>query len=307
VIILIEASEESGSPDLAAYVEHLRVRIGQPSLVICLDSSALSYDRLWLTTSLRGNLVISVRVDVLEEGVHSGGAGGIVPSSFRILRRIMSRIEDEATGEILLPELRGGGIPDSHRANLSALAAEFPDFSFPVVDGLHLLGASAAERLMAKAWAPALEVIGMDGVPAVRDGGNVLRPYTTAKFSLRLPPDVDAQVATAAVVAACTTDEGAHITVDVEHPANGWSSPPLSEAVEATVRRASEVCFGRGPGHMGEGGTIPFLADLQRGFPGTGIVATGVLGPHSNAHGPNEFLHIPMGKAVTYLAAELLS
>ncbi len=307
VVILIEASEESGSPDLSAYVEHLSDRIGQPSLVICLDSSALSYDRLWLTTSLRGNLVISVRVDVLTEGVHSGGAGGIVPSSFRLLRRIMSRIEDETTGEILLPELRGGGIPESHRANIEAVAAEFPEFSFPAVDGLHLLGASTAERMIAKAWAPALEVIGIDGVPAVRDGGNVLRPYTTAKFSLRLPPDVDAQVATAAVIAACTTDEGAHVTIDVEHPANGWASPPLSPEVEATVRRASEACFGRSPGHMGEGGTIPFLADLQRGFPSTGIVATGVLGPHSNAHGPNEFLHIPMGKAVTYAVAELLS
>ena len=236
-----------------------------------------------------------------------GGAGGIVPSSFRILRQIMARIEDSATGEILLPELQGNGIPAANKANLEALAQEFPDFAYPTVDGLHLMGSSAAERLLAKAWAPALEVIGMDGVPAVRDGGNVLRPYTTAKFSLRLPPDVDAQVAAAAVIAVCTTDEGAHITVDVEHPANGWASHPLSDEVEATVRRASDACFGRGPGHMGEGGTIPFLADLQKGFPSTGIVATGVLGPHSNAHGPNEFLHIPMGKAVTYLAAELLS
>jgi acetylornithine deacetylase/succinyl-diaminopimelate desuccinylase-like protein len=307
VVILIEASEESGSPDLSAYVAHLSARIGHPSLVVCLDSSALSYDRLWLTTSLRGNLVVSVRVDVLTEGVHSGSAGGVVPSSFRILRRIMSRIEDERTGEILLPELHGAGIPDAHRANLEAVALEFPEFNYPSVDGLHLLGETTAERFVAKAWEPALEVIGMDGLPAVRDGGNVLRPYTTAKFSLRLPPDVDAQVAAAVVVAACTTDEGAHVTIDVEHPANGWASPPLSEEVEDTVRRASEACFGRGPGHVGEGGTIPFLADLQRSFPSTGIVATGVLGPHSNAHGPNEFLHLPMAKAVTYAVAELLS
>ncbi len=307
VVIMIEASEESGSPDLAAYVEHLSGRIGQPSLVICLDSSALSWDRLWLTSSLRGNVVISVRVDVLTEGVHSGGAGGVVPSSFRILRQILSRIEDAETGEILLPELKGAGIPAAHRTNVEEVAEEFPSFAFPAVDGLHLLGQSSAERLIAKTWEPALEVIGMDGIPAVRDGGNVLRPYTTAKFSLRLPPDVDAQAAAAAVVAVCTTDEGAHITIDIEHPANGWASPPLSDAVEATVGRASNVCFGRSHGHVGEGGTIPFLADLQKGFPTTGIVATGVLGPHSNAHGPNEFLHIPMAKAVTYAVAELLS
>jgi acetylornithine deacetylase/succinyl-diaminopimelate desuccinylase-like protein len=182
VVILIEASEESGSPDLSAYVAHLQDRIGSPSLVICLDSGCLSYDRLWLTSSLRGNLVADIRVQVLTEGVHSGGAGGVVPSSFRILRRILSRIEDEVTGEIILPELRGAGIPDEHRAHLAADAQEFPDSAFPLVEGLRLLEESPVDRLIARSWSPALEVIGMDGIPAVRDGGNVLRPYTTAKI-----------------------------------------------------------------------------------------------------------------------------
>jgi acetylornithine deacetylase/succinyl-diaminopimelate desuccinylase-like protein len=306
VTILIEASEESGSPDLSAYVAHLSDRIGRPRLVICLDSGGLSYDRLWLTSSLRGNLVVSVRVDVLTEGVHSGAAGGLVPSSFRILRRILSRIEDEATGEILLPELRGAGIPESYATALTEVALEFPDLGLPSVDGLHLLGASPADRLIAKAWSAALEVTGAEGLPALRDGGNVLRPYTTAKFSLRLPPDVDAQLAADALISAITTDEGAHITIDLETPANGWYSPPLDPDVTAALTRASVDRFGRPPGSFGEGGTIPFLADLQKSFPGTGIVALGVLGPHSNAHGPNEFLHIPMAKAVTYAVAELL-
>ena len=306
VTILIEASEESGSPDLSAYVGHLGERIGHPRLVICLDSGGLSYDRLWLTSSLRGNLVVSVRVDVLTEGVHSGAAGGLVPSSFRILRRILSRIEDEATGEILLPELQGAGIPESYATALTEVALEFPDLGLPTVDGLHLLGESPADRLIAKAWSAALEVTGAEGLPALRDGGNVLRPYTTTKFSLRLPPDVDAQVAADALISAITTDEGAHITIDLETPANGWYSPPLDPDVTAALTRASVDRFGRPPGSFGEGGTIPFLADLQKSFPGTGIVALGVLGPHSNAHGPNEFLHIPMAKAVTYAVAELL-
>ena len=235
VTILIEASEESGSPDLSAYVAHLGDRIGRPRLVICLDSGGLSYDRLWLTSSLRGNLVVSVRVDVLTEGVHSGAAGGLVPSSFRILRRILSRIEDEATGEILLPELRGAGIPESYATALTEVALEFPDLGLPSVDGLHLLGASPADRLIAKAWSAALEVTGAEGLPALRDGGNVLRPYTTAKFSLRLPPDVDAQVAADALISAITTDEGAHITIDLETPANGWYSPPLDPDVTAAL------------------------------------------------------------------------
>jgi acetylornithine deacetylase/succinyl-diaminopimelate desuccinylase-like protein len=306
VMILIEASEESGSPDLSAYVAHLGDRIGRPRLVICLDSGGLSYDRLWLTASLRGNLVATVRVDVLTEGVHSGGAGGLVPSSFRILRHILSRIEDDATGEILLPELRGAGIPADYAAALAEVALEFPDLGLPVVDGLHLLGKTSADRLQARAWSAALEVVGADGLPASRDGGNVLRPYTTAKVSIRLPPDVDAESAADALISAITTDEGAHITIDLEATANGWYPPPLDPAVTAALTRASVDRFGRAPGSFGEGGTIPFLADLQKSFPGTGIVALGVLGPHSNAHGPNEFLHIPMAKAVTHAVAELL-
>jgi acetylornithine deacetylase/succinyl-diaminopimelate desuccinylase-like protein len=306
VVILIEASEESGSPDLSAYVEHLGERIGSPSLVICLDSGALSYDRLWITSSLRGNLVVSVQVQVLTEGVHSGMGGGVVPSSFRILRRILSRIEDESTGRILLPELLGGGIPDDHRAHLTAIAHEFPDSSLPIVDDLRLLGATPVDRVIAKAWAAALEVTGMDGLPAVQDGGNVLRPSTTAKFSLRLPPDVEAMAAMDALISAIATDEGAHITIDIEPPASGWIAPPLDEAAAAALSRASQARFGREPAFYGEGGTIPFLADLKRGFPQTRFVATGVLGPHSNAHGPNEFLHIPMAKAVTHAVAELL-
>jgi acetylornithine deacetylase/succinyl-diaminopimelate desuccinylase-like protein len=306
VVILIEASEESGSPDLSAYVEHLRARIGTPTLVICLDSGCLSYDRLWLTSSLRGNLVASVRVDVLTEGVHSGVGGGVVPSSFRILRSMLSRIEDEATGEIVLPELRGAGVPDDLRSSLNAAAEEFADSALPTVEGLRLAGSSAGDRLVARAWSAALEVTGMDGVPAVRDGGNVLRPFTTAKISVRLPPDVDAQVAADALISALATEEGAHITIDLEGVADGWVAPPLDAHNTAALERASRAEFDQPVGFHGEGGTIPFLADLKRSFPHTQFVATGVLGPHSNAHGPNEFLHIPMAKAVTAAVAELL-
>ncbi len=306
VLVLIEASEESGSPDLLAYLDHLRERIGRPRLVLCLDSGGLSYDRLWLTTSLRGNLVATVRVDVLTEGIHSGQGGGVVPSSFRILRRMLSGIEDEATGRILLPELLGAGIPEAHRANVAALATEFPDSAAPVVDGLKLLADDPVGRLTARTWGAALEVTGADGLPTPREGGNVLRPSTTLKFSLRLPPDVDAERACDALISALRTDEGAHVTIDMEAAAQGWIAEPLAPAVADTLARVSTERFGRAPGYVGEGGSIPFLADLQRGFPGTQFVATGVLGPHSNAHGPNESLHIPMAKAVTQAVAALL-
>ena len=306
VLVLIEASEESGSPDLAAYLEHLAPRIGTPRLVVCLDSGGLSYDRLWLTTSLRGMLIVTITVDVLTEGIHSGQGGGAVPSSFRIMRRILSAIEDEADGRILLPELLGAGMPDAHRTNLAALAAEFPDSGYPVVDGLHLLGKDPLARLTARTWGAALEVVGADGLPKPRDAGNVLRPSTTLKLAVRLPPDVDVQSACDALISAIRTDEGAHVTIDVEGVAQGWVAPPLDAGIAAVVDRVSKERFGRAAGAVGEGGSIPFLADLQKGFPGVQFVATGVLGPHSNAHGPNESLHIPMGKAVTHMVAELL-
>ncbi len=307
VLILIEASEESGSPDLLAYLDALRARIGRPRLVVCLDSGGLSYDRLWLTTSLRGNLVVTVTAQVLTEGIHSGQGGGVVPSSFRILRRMLSGIEDEATGRILLPELRGAGIPEAHRANLVTLAEEFPDSAAPVVDGLHLLAPDPVDRLAARTWGAALEVVGADGLP--RPAGRRERPAPL--------DDTQALAATAtrrrrgaracdALISALRTDEGAHVTIDVEGVAQGWIAPPLEADVAAILARVSTERFGRAPGFAGEGGSIPFLADLQRGFPGTQFVATGVLGPHSNAHGPNEALHIPMAKAVTHAVAELL-
>lgn len=304
VVVLIEASEESGSPDLPAHLADIGDRLGDPDLVVCLDSGCLTYDRLWLTSSLRGNLVGTVSVQVLTEGVHSGSAGGIVPTSFRLLRRLLDRLEDSRTGEIRLASLHGDRPQGSGAPRRGFDSAE----AFPVVPGLELDGASDAERLERRAWAPALAVTGMDGIPAVRDGGNVLRPFTTAKFSLRLPPTVDANAAMSAVESALLADppSGAAVRVHFDTPATGWAAPPLVDWVDDAFTAASQELFGEAPGALGEGGTIPFLAMLGERYPGVPLVATGVLGPGSNAHGPNEFLHLPMAEAVTVATARLL-
>ena len=306
VLVLTEASEESGSPDLPDHLEALAPRIGHPDLVLCLDSGCLSYDRLWLTTSLRGNLVLTVSVEVLAEGVHSGSAGGIVPTSFRLLRQLLDRLEDSATGEVRLPELHAE-VPDAHRPG-EAPPWQAAD-TFPTAPGLVLEGTSDTERLLRRAWGPALAVTGMDGVPSVRDGGNVLRPCTTAKLSLRLPPSVDAQRAARAVEGVLTADPpaGATVRVRAESPATGWVAPAFEPWVTEAFGSASQEVFGRAPGTLGEGGTIPFLAMLTERYPGTPLVATGVLGPGSNAHGPNEFLHLPMAEAVTVASARLIA
>jgi acetylornithine deacetylase/succinyl-diaminopimelate desuccinylase-like protein len=310
-VLLIEASEESGSPDLPAHVEALADRIGSPSLVVCLDSGCATYDRLWVTTSLRGLVGATVTVDVLTEGVHSGGAGGVVPSSFRVLRALLERIEDATTGELLLPELHGA-VPADRAAQLETTAAELgarPGAGFPVIDGLvvHADG-DAVAQLRARTWAPALAYIGIDGVPPMSAAGNVLRPRTAVKLSFRLAPTVDPDRAAAAIESALTATppHGATVTVDIADRAAGWNAPAHEAWLDEALRSASEAVYGRPARMIGEGGSIPFMAMLGERFPAAQFLVTGVLGPASNAHGPNEFLHVPYATKLTEAVAHVL-
>lgn len=303
-VVLIEASEESASEDLEPYIDALAGRIGDPSLVVCLDSGCGTYDRLWLTTSLRGLVAIDVTVRVLREGVHSGAAGGVVPSTFRILRSLLDRVEDSATGALLVPELHVT-VPDDRAAEVEATAADLGPLvagEFPFVEGVRpSADGDPAAQLRAKTWDPALEVIAVEGIPSRPDGGNVLRPFTTARLSFRLPPTCDPVAAAAAVVRALTDDppHGAAVEVDVVQTASGWNAPPTEAWLHAALDAASTEAFGRSYSTMGEGGSIPFMAMLGSRFPNAQFVITGVMGPGSNAHGPNEFLDVPMAKAVT--------
>jgi acetylornithine deacetylase/succinyl-diaminopimelate desuccinylase-like protein len=315
-VIVIEASEESGSPDLPFYVDHLAARIGTPGLVVCLDSGAGNYDQLWLTTSLRGNLIGTLTVKVLTEGVHSGAASGIVPSSFRILRHLLSRIEDEATGRMTLPELFVEIPPDRQRQAIETAAI----LGDEVWSGLPFAGATKpmaspdsddrnADLLLEKTWRPQLAVTAMDGYPLPANGGNVLLPFSTAKISLRLPPTLEAEKARTALKTALEADPPyeAEVTFDVPRGDNGWSAPTLAPWLATSLNRASKAAFGRPVAFHGEGGSIPFMAMLGAKFPQTQFVVTGVLGPHSNAHGPNEFLHIPFAKKLSACIAAVLA
>lgn len=307
-VVLIEASEESGSPDLPAYVEHLADRIGTPSLVVCLDSWSPDDRRLWLTTSLRGLIQARLRVDVLRDGIHSGHAGGVVPSSFRVLRHLLDRIEDSATGRILLPEARAE-IPAERRAQAEAAVAagvdprtEPPWVADPPAD-------DPVDLLLASTWAPALSVTGLGGAPPPEEAGNVQRAHTEAALSLRLPPGVDAAPVAAALERVLTTDvpAGALVTVTVPSAETGWAAPPTADWLAAALDAASAATFGQPPGGVGVGGSIPFMAMLGERFPDAQFVITGVLVPGSNAHGPNESLHIPTGKRVTAAVATVLA
>ena len=309
-VILIEASEESGSPDLPAHVAALADRIGPVDLVVCLDSGCETYDRLWLTTSLRGLVGVDVKVEVLTEGIHSG-ASGVVPSSFRVLRRLLDRIEDSETGRILLAECQVP-IPDERRRQAEVVGQLLgPDgmAPYPFAGTTRPVVADPAQMALARSWSAALSVTGLEGAPSLGEAGNVLRPSTSARLSLRLPPGCDPDRARDAVVAALTSDPpyGAVVTVTGSEVAWGWDAPATAPWLEQAVDEASRAAFGLPPAATGLGGTIPFMAMLGQRFPDAQFLITGVLGPGSNAHGPNEFLDLAMVRGVTACVADVVA
>ncbi len=310
-VVLIEACEESGSYDLPYYVRHLADRIGQPSLVVCLDSGCGNYDQLWLTTSLRGMTGGVLDVKILTEGVHSGDASGVAPSSFRILRQILSRLEDENTGAIPPPAFNAP-IPAERVEQAARAAASLGDevfAKFPFVETARPVDSDLVELILNRTWRPQLAITGVDGIPGLDSAGNVLRPHTAVKISLRLPPTVDAVQAGSALKAMLERDPpyGAKVSFTLEKAGSGWNAPPLAPWLSDAIDQASMATFGRPAALMGEGGSIPFMGMLGESFPQAQFVITGVLGPHSNAHGPNEFLHLQAGKNVTAAVAVVLA
>jgi acetylornithine deacetylase/succinyl-diaminopimelate desuccinylase-like protein len=318
---LIEACEESGSPDLPAYLEALKGRLGQVGLVVCLDSGAGNYDQLWLTTSLRGMVSGVLKVEILTEGIHSGDASGLVPSSFRILRQVLDRLEDSKTGT-LLPGSLHCEIPASRVAQAEATAAILKDEvykRFPWAcgaDGGTALPTTTdpVQALLNRTWRPTLSVTGAEGFPELSSAGNVLRPYTAFKLSLRLPPLVDGNEASLKLKALLEDNApyNAKVTFQADGRAGalgatGWNAPELSSWLETSLNEASLAHWGAPLGYIGQGGTIPLMSMLGKGFPKAQMMVCGVLGPKSNAHGPNEFLHVPYGKKLTAAVAQVIA
>ena len=319
IVGLIETCEESGSYDLLPYLDALRARLGDVGLVICLDSGAGNYDQLWLTTSLRGLAGGTLKVEVLTEGVHSGDASGLVPSSFRIMRQVLDRLEDSATGR-LLPASFHCEVPADRLAQARATAAILGDQVYRRFPWAHWdCGGSTAfalptttdplQALVNRTWIPALSVTGAEGFPALQDSGNVLRPYTAFKLSLRLPPLVDAARAVQELKTLLEDNAPyqARVTFDAGSVATGWNAPATAPWFEQALTDASQAHFGAPCGYIGQGGTIPLMNMLSEGFPQAQMMVCGVLGPKSNAHGPNEFLHVPYAKKLTAAVAQVIA
>lgn len=307
--LLIEASEESSSVDLPAYIEHLAPRLGEPGLIVALDAGCGNYEQLWTTTSLRGQVAGTLSVRVLDEGVHSGDASGIVPSSFRIARRLLSRLEDADSGEIVADFQ--AEIPPARRAQAEAAAMALGQGlidSFPFHRDTQAASEAPAELVLNRAWRAQLAVTGLDGLPEAAQAAAVMQPFTALKLSLRLPPTLDPVAAGQRLKTLLEAEPPyrSEVSFAIDFASPGWHAPAVAPWLEASLERASLQAFGRGSALIGGGGGIPFLAMLGARYPRVQFVVTGVLGPQSNAHGPNEFLHLPTARRITAVVACLL-
>jgi acetylornithine deacetylase/succinyl-diaminopimelate desuccinylase-like protein len=310
-VILIEACEESGSYDLPAYIEHLKGRIGELSLVVCLDSGCANYDQLWSTTSLRGLVIGNLEVSLLTEGVHSGDGTGVVANSERVIRILIDRLEDAQTGTIKLDAL-ATQIPRARILQAEQTAKVIGDEvwnKYPFQDGAQPVSKDNVELILNRTWRPGLAITGADGWPPISNAGNVSRPFTRLKLSIRIPPRIDPAAAAAAVKQLLEKDPpyGAKVAFTDIGSNAGWDAPELATWLEKVLQDGSHAYFGKPAMFMGEGGTIPFMQMLGEKFPKAQFCITGVLGPGSNAHGPNEFLHIPTARRLTLCVADVLA
>ena len=310
-VVIIEACEESGSDDLPAYIEHLSSRIGDLSLVVCLDSGCANYDQLWSTTSLRGLVIGTLEVSLLTEGVHSGDGTGVVAASERVARMLLDRLDDSATGKVKL-EVLSTPIPKARVEQAKATAKVLGDEAytkFPLHPGVEPMSKDPVELILNRTWRPGLAITGADGWPAIGNAGNVLRPHTKLKLSIRIPPRVDPDAALKAVKETLEKDPpyGAKVRFTDASANAGWDAPEMAPWLGEALEAASKRHFGKPAMYMGEGGTIPFMFMLGEKFPKAQFCITGVLGPGSNAHGPNEFLHLPTARKLTLCVADVLA
>lgn len=316
IIGLFECCEESGSFDLPFYFEALRDRMGDVSMVVCLDSGAANYEQLWMTDSLRGAVAGILKVEVANEGIHSGDASGIVPSSMRIMRQLFDRLEDQKTGQVL-PAACQCDVPPKRLEGAKATATILGDEvvkRFPWADGadgspVHPVTSDPLEAYLNRSWRATLCVTGVEGIPSIADAGNVLRPYTAYKISIRMPPIVNSKQASVAIKDLLEENPpyNAKVTFAVTQASQGWSLQDYEPWLESALEEASQTFYGAPCGYNGQGGSIPLINMLQENFPAAQMLVCGVLGPNSNAHGPNEFIHLGYVRKLTACLAMVLA
>lgn len=309
-VVLIEGSEESGSFDLPYYMDTLSDQLGDPDLVVCLDSGCGNYEQLWTTTSLRGVVSANLHIQTLTESIHSGRGSGAAPSVFLILQQLLARLQNEH-GDVTLPALQAH-IPEQAQHHVAGcakhLGESFAD-AYPWHGNTQASHADPETLLTNVAWLPQLSITGIDGLPSVENAGNVTIPALTVKLSMRIPPNCDPNMAAEAMQTTLTENPpyNASIRFECDATGAGWSAKPIPSWLSDSMEEGSQACFQKECVYYGEGGSIPFMHSLTKQFPNANFFITGVVGPKANAHGPNEFLHIPMVKRLTTCIAVTLA
>jgi acetylornithine deacetylase/succinyl-diaminopimelate desuccinylase-like protein len=308
--MIAENEEESGSPHLGYLVKKLKSRIGEPDVMICLDSGCENYEQLWITNSLRGLVSFELNVRVLDEGVHSGYASGIVPSSVRVLRQLFDRLEDPRTGRVLVESMHLPLTPKNYADAASFVSTLGDSFvrKFKFAEGTRPMHTDAVELILNGTLRPTLSYTGANHLPACEVAGNVLRPETSFRLSFRLPPGVDHEAIQAELHQKLVHDvpSGANVEIRNYIVGAGFIAPVLQPWLEQKVQKASQAFWGKEALTRGGGGSIPFMNLLKGEFPKAQFLVLGICGPGSNAHSSNECLHIPFLKRLISSVAYIL-
>ena len=283
--VFIEGEEEMGSPSFIPFIQEHRDEFAA-DVIIVADSGNWAPDVPSLTTSLRGNATCDVHVKVLDHPVHSGQYGGPVLDANTLAAMLIASMYNKH-GELAIPGLDGGepigGLDrDIEEVDMRADSG--------VVDSYRLAGTgSLASRLWTK---PSATVIGFDAHPV--DGSfNVISPETRFRISLRVAPTQEPHAAMQAMVTFLESHApfGAEVHVTPLDEGMGWAMDPQCEATR-DAEEALREAFGVDPVNKGEGGSIPFIPELQRIFPHAQVLVTGPEDPQSNAHSPNESVSV---------------
>lgn len=310
IVGFFETDEESGSKDLGAYLHEIAPRCGNPCVLVILDLGICDYDRLWLTSSLRGSIGFKLKVEVLTHPVHSGIASGIVPSSFAVMRELLDRLEDPKTGRVLLPEFHVS-LPEEHRKAINRCAAILGRkvLSFPFAGKTEPRSSDPADAIIKNTWEPTLSILGADGLPSTSEASALLRASTTLSLSFRIPPRVDPKAALEAAVRAVTENVPSHARVTVWdcRAEGGFEAPMLAAWLEEATHSASKALWGNDFEYCFEGATIGTMKDFSSAFPNASFLNMGVLGAEENAHAPNESLPLDYVEKLTEAIASIVA
>jgi len=286
--------------------------IGTPDIMFCMDSGAFNWDQLWMTSSLRGIICVDVEVEAAQGGYHSGEVGGIVPETMRIMRTLLDRIDDSKTG--MCCEELNCEIPERFKTEAKFMAElSGPEMykKYHVCEGVACMHEQGIDQMyLNNTWRANMAITGAAGLPAIQTAGNVCRPSTSMRLSIRLPPKVNPDDAYTAVTKLLTTDVpyNAKVTCTSQGKGQGWCMGELSPWLEEGIMKAgAQFWDGKKAGSYGMGGSIPFLAELGKMYPDCQIIAFGLIGPQTNAHAPNECINLPFAKKLTCALSHVMA